>query len=188
MTATRRRGEPRRVRRRQPSLRGRPLLFNEGTHRRMGDKLGAHLRPGGGVAFGVWAPNAVAGGRRRGLQLLEPRRRPARAAREAPGSGKGRSAARRSGHVYKFAITTRAGDVLEKADPFARCTESPPRTGSVVWDLAYEWGDGAWMQSRGDRMRPRTPRSRSTRCTWAVGAAIPPTRGGSSGTPRWRSR
>ena len=34
-------------------------LFNEGTHRRLGEKLGAHPLPGGGVAFAVWAPNAV---------------------------------------------------------------------------------------------------------------------------------
>ena len=64
-----------------------------------------------------------------------------------------------AGHVYKFAITTRDGARLEKADPFARCTEHPPRTGSVVWDLAYEWGDAAWMQSRGDRIGLDAPLS-----------------------------
>src|SRR4051794_14215232 len=36
-------------------------LFNEGTHYRAYDKLGAHLAPGGqgqGTHFAVWAPNA----------------------------------------------------------------------------------------------------------------------------------
>jgi 1,4-alpha-glucan branching enzyme len=36
-------------------------LFNEGTHRHLADKLGAHLRSGSdgeGVHFSVWAPNA----------------------------------------------------------------------------------------------------------------------------------
>ncbi len=33
-------------------------LFNEGTHSRLYEKLGAHLLPGGGTYFAVWAPNA----------------------------------------------------------------------------------------------------------------------------------
>src|SRR6187401_327707 len=33
-------------------------LFNEGTHYRLYEKLGAHVLPEGGVAFAVWAPNA----------------------------------------------------------------------------------------------------------------------------------
>src|SRR5690242_14501977 len=33
-------------------------LFNEGTHYRLFEKLGAHALPAGGVAFAVWAPNA----------------------------------------------------------------------------------------------------------------------------------
>src|SRR5262245_18087747 len=32
-------------------------LFNEGSHQRLWEKLGAHLVPGGAM-FGVWAPNA----------------------------------------------------------------------------------------------------------------------------------
>src|SRR5258706_13027918 len=32
-------------------------LFNEGTHRKLWEKLGSHIVPGG-VIFGVWAPNA----------------------------------------------------------------------------------------------------------------------------------
>ena len=131
-------------------------LFNEGTHRQLGDKLGAHLRPGGGVAFGVWAPNAVRvavvgdfNHWSRDSDLLAPR--------GSSGVWEGVVDRAEAGNVYKFAITTRAGEVLEKADPFARCTECPPRTGSVVWDLAYEWGDGDWMRSRGDRVRLECP-------------------------------
>src|SRR5579859_8153511 len=33
--------------------------FNEGTHRGLGHKLGAHPLPNGGVRFAVWAPNAA---------------------------------------------------------------------------------------------------------------------------------
>jgi 1,4-alpha-glucan branching enzyme len=37
---------------------------------------------------------------------------------------------------------------VDKTDPFAFRQEGPPRTASVVWDLAYEWGDQAWMAQR----------------------------------------
>ncbi|HEX3946616.1 MAG TPA: 1,4-alpha-glucan branching protein GlgB, partial [Acidimicrobiales bacterium] len=53
------------------------------------------------------------------------------------------------GHVYQYAVTTADGRVLEKADPVAFSAEVAPRTGSVVWDLSYEWGDGEWMADRG---------------------------------------
>jgi 1,4-alpha-glucan branching enzyme len=33
-------------------------LFNEGSHFRLYDKLGAHLLVEGGTHFSVWAPNA----------------------------------------------------------------------------------------------------------------------------------
>ena len=52
-------------------------LFSEGTHRRLWEKLGAHVRTidgSQGVAFAVWAPNARAGERdRRFLRLGRPR-------------------------------------------------------------------------------------------------------------------
>jgi 1,4-alpha-glucan branching enzyme len=123
-------------------------LFNEGTHRHLADKLGAHPQPGGGVTFGVWAPNATGvavigdfNGWNRGADPLQPR--------GSSGIWEGTVGAAGPGHVYKFAITTRAGTVVEKADPFARCTENPPRTGSVVWELDYQWGDADWMRGRG---------------------------------------
>ena len=160
--------------------------FNEGTHRRMGDKLGAHSRAGGGVTFGVWAPNAtrvaVIGDFNHwnaDADVLAPR--------GSSGIWEGAAAAARPGHVYKFAITTRAGDVLEKADPFAARAEHPPRTGSVVWDLAYEWGDHDWMQTRGERIALSAPISvyEVHLGSWR---RYPRTRSGSSVMPRWRSR
>jgi len=37
--------------------------------------------------------------------------------------------------------------------------ETPPRTGSVVWDLDYAWGDGQWMSGRGARQTLSAPGS-----------------------------
>ena len=57
-----------------------------------------------------------------------------------------------AGAIYKYFIRSRFhGYQVEKADPFARYAEVPPRTGSVVWDHNYPWADGEWMQSRAAR-------------------------------------
>jgi 1,4-alpha-glucan branching enzyme len=131
------------------------FLFNEGSHRRLADKLGAHSGPDG-THFAVWAPAAsgvdVVGdwnGWRRGADVL--------AARGSSGIWTGHAAAARTGHVYKYAVTTGDGSVLEKADPFAFFAEVPPKTGSVIWDLSYDWGDREWMVGRDLRQSVHAP-------------------------------
>ena len=126
------------------------FLFNEGTHRRLGTRLGAHVLPGPEpkVAFAVWAPSAravsVAGDFNGWRSDADPL-----AALGASGIWSGVVTGAGPGHVYKFAVTAADGRRLEKADPFAFRTEEPPKTGSVVWDLSYPWGDDEWMAGRG---------------------------------------
>jgi 1,4-alpha-glucan branching enzyme len=122
--------------------------FNEGTHRGLGRKLGAHPLPAGGARFAVWAPNAIDVSVVGDFNSWDANADPLRV-RGVSGIWEGTVPAAAPGDVYKFAIRTRHGDVLEKADPFAHCTEIPPRTGSVIWDLGYEWHDAAWMATRG---------------------------------------
>jgi 1,4-alpha-glucan branching enzyme len=130
--------------------------FNEGTHRSLGQKMGAFPWPEGGTSFAVWAPNA------RGVAVmgdfnywdadnrqLSPR--------GVSGIWEGHVAEAKPGDIYKYVVTTSDGTRLEKADPFARCTEVPPRTGSVVWNLDYEWGDADWMRTRGARNSLQAP-------------------------------
>jgi 1,4-alpha-glucan branching enzyme len=50
--------------------------------------------------------------------------------------------------LYKYRVTARDGRTTDKSDPYAFYAEAPPRTASVVWDLAYRWGDAQWMQQR----------------------------------------
>jgi 1,4-alpha-glucan branching enzyme len=130
-------------------------LFNEGTHRRLGEKFGAHPGPDG-THFALWAPNArsvsVIGDWNWWQHDAEPMHE-----RGTSGVWEAQVPHARPGHVYKFAITTPAGEVLEKADPFATFAEVPPKTGSVVWDLSYEWHDGEWMSARGERQSLRAP-------------------------------
>jgi 1,4-alpha-glucan branching enzyme len=129
-------------------------LFNEGSHLRLYDKLGAH--PGwrnalAGTTFAVWAPGAqyvsVVGdfnGWDRGRDPLLPRGQSGIWEGFVPGVG--------SGAAYKYHIASRYnGYRVDKADPLAFFSEAPPRTASVVWDLSYEWGDAQWMERRGRR-------------------------------------
>ncbi len=128
------------------------FLFNEGTHRKLGGGLGAHPlildgRPG--TAFAVWAPDAVQ------VAVIGDFNRWDGSAHELSRVGKsgiweGFVPDVGPGERYKYRITSaHRGYVVDKADPVAFATEPPPRTGSVVADLTFEWGDADWMRSRG---------------------------------------
>ena len=55
----------------------------------------------------------------------------------------------KAGQLYKFAITTQAGKVLFKADPYAFSAEFRPGTASVTADISgFKWTDDKWMASR----------------------------------------
>ena len=127
------------------------FLFNEGTHLRLWEKLGAHPGVQGGQAgthFAVWAPNAREVSVIGDFNAWTPGEAPLRAVGSSgiwsgfvPGLGRGAH--------YKYAIVSHhAGHYGEKADPFGFLHETPPRTASVVWDLAYEWQDATWLKTR----------------------------------------
>jgi len=62
------------------------------------------------------------------------------------------------GTIYKFHICSRYnGYCVDKADPFAFYSEVPPRTGSIVWDLSYEWHDQHWIEERARRNSVNSP-------------------------------
>jgi 1,4-alpha-glucan branching enzyme len=53
------------------------------------------------------------------------------------------------GHLYKYEIVTRNGQVLLKADPYAFYSEVRPNTASIVYKLdGYEWNDDAWQRRK----------------------------------------
>jgi 1,4-alpha-glucan branching enzyme len=132
--------------------------FNEGTHSHLQEKLGAHPVEGG-CYFAVWAPNAehvsVVGDFNdwnAGATPLGPREQSGIWEGFVPGVG--------SGTAYKYRIVSRhLGYTVNKADPFAFFNQEPPDTASVVWDLAYEWGDGDWMATRAARNSLSAPMS-----------------------------
>ena len=126
-------------------------LFNEGSHYRIYEKMGAHLvesKGTQGTVFSVWAPNArhvsVIGnfnGWNPQSHQLQPRGNSGIWEGFIPGVGKGT--------LYKFYIVSNHhGHRVEKADPVALFAEKPPRSASAVWDLNYSWNDADWLQKR----------------------------------------
>ncbi len=134
-------------------------LFNEGTHRRLWDCLGAHPRTidgVDGVAFAVWAPSArrvsVVGDFCRWDGRLLPMR-----ALGSSGIFELFVPGARAGAQYKFEIKTHEGMIRPKADPFAFFMEAPPGTASKIFATSYEWGDREWMEARAHRDWRREP-------------------------------
>jgi 1,4-alpha-glucan branching enzyme len=131
-------------------------LFNEGSHLRIFDKLGAHPLPDG-VAFGVWAPNADYVSVIGDFNAWNPKTHPL-VPRASSGIWEGFVPDLRPGALYKYHVVGRGGHHrVDKADPVGFFAETPPRTASVVWDLSYEWGDEGWMRSRQARNAPTAP-------------------------------
>ena len=123
-------------------------LFKEGSHGRLYEKLGCHLR-NRGANFGVWAPNA------RSISVLgdwngwDPRGHPLSPRADSSGIWEGFIPGVARGQAYKYRIVSRHnGHEADKADPFAFYAEVPPGTASRAWSLNTKWGDAQWMQSR----------------------------------------
>ncbi len=124
-------------------------LFNEGSHSRLYEKMGAHLVDGG-CRFAVWAPDAgrvaVAGDFNSYDENDDPLQPQGNS-----GIWTGVIPNVKAGDTYKYLVVNRdTGGEVFKADPYAAYAEVPPRTASVVWDLSYEWGDAAWMADRAE--------------------------------------
>ena len=135
-------------------------LFKEGCHRRLQDKLGAHLLgPDKGALFAVWAPNARAVSVGGDFNGWDDGRDSLRLREDGSGIWEGVVPGARKGQAYKFLITSQSGEILEKGDPYAIRWEEPPRTASILWDLDYQWEDREWMQSRGERNALNSPMS-----------------------------
>jgi 1,4-alpha-glucan branching enzyme len=141
------------------------FLFNEGTHLRLWEKLGAHLATDDdgvdGVHFAVWAPNArevTVIGDFNGWDRHSPEGR--MWARGVSGVWECFVPGASVGDGYKFHLVSHQGGyAVDKADPYAVHTETPPLTASKVWDLDYEWSDADWMAERGARQTLDAPMS-----------------------------
>jgi len=132
-------------------------LFNQGKNYQSYRMLGAHpaVSPEGdhGYRFAVWAPRAqcvsVVGdfnGWDPRSHFLQPY--------GTTGIWHGFVSGARDWQRYKYAVSTRSGQVLLKADPFARHAETRPGTASILYNYEndYAWGDGEFMAGRRDAL------------------------------------
>ena len=135
-------------------------LFNEGKHTRLFEKFGAHvveLDGRRGTHFAVWAPNAERISIVGDFNGWNPDSTPMNP-RAISGVWEAFVRDLDHGAVYKYHIRSRYHMyTVAKADPFALHNEVPPRTASIVWDLAYEWGDQEWMRTRHERNKFEAP-------------------------------
>jgi 1,4-alpha-glucan branching enzyme len=127
-------------------------LFKEGNHFKLADKLGAHLLAHDhrdGTLFAVWAPNAERVSVVGDFNGWDPSRHPLASRWDDSGIWEGFIPGVGKGALYKYSITVKSdGSRAEKADPLGIFSEAPPRSASIVWDLAYRWLDGDWMARR----------------------------------------
>ena len=129
-------------------------LFHQGTNYRSQEFLGAHpIRRGRGYAtvFRVWAPNAAAVSVVGDFNAWDRTAAPMTKITEQ-GIWECVIRKRKRFDSYKYAVETRDGRVLMKADPYGFHTECPPQTASKYYPLGrYEWQDAEWMTARTKR-------------------------------------
>ena len=126
-------------------------LWSEGANYESYRSLGAHptmIEGASGVRFAVWAPNAELVSLVGDFNQWDTRRHPMRL--RSAGIWEIFIPGLKHGDKYKYFVKSRQQGYQEmKTDPYAFYCETPPRTGSIVWDLSgYQWNDGAWMEAR----------------------------------------
>jgi 1,4-alpha-glucan branching enzyme len=132
-------------------------LFNEGTHSRLYEKLGAHAIPGGGVHFAVWAPNADYVAVIGDFNNWDKGRHPMHPL-SVSGIWELSIPEAREGSFYKFHIASRFNSYkVDKVDPFGFQHAPAPRKETIVCDLKYTWNDKTWMAARGKRQKLDQP-------------------------------
>jgi len=127
-------------------------LFKSGKHYRLYEKMGSHIITVDdvkGTYFAVWAPTAnqvsVVGDFNHwvdGEFELNVRW-------DSSGIWEGFIPNIGKGTIYKYKIHSKIDNVsTEKADPYARRCEHPPKTASVIWEDDYKWKDENWLKNR----------------------------------------
>lgn len=125
-------------------------MFHQGTNYRTYEYLGAHFtRKDGvkGVVFRVWAPNAktvsVIGdfnGWDKTKNVMVPV--------DNDGVWEVFVENVKEFDSYKYAVTSKKGETVNKADPYAFHAETPPNTASKVYDLSgYKWQDKKYFEN-----------------------------------------
>lgn len=126
-------------------------LFNEGTHHRIYEKLGTHVREidgMAGVAFAVWAPNAVRVSVVSDFNYWDGRYYPMRSL-GVSGVWELFIPELKPGFKYKYEIIDRTGNLHIKSDPYAIYYQEAPNCASIAYEIDdHKWQDEKWIQNR----------------------------------------
>lgn len=126
-------------------------LFNEGSHQKIYEKLGAHpmtVNGREGTHFAVWAPNAKSVSVVCNYNHWDGRANPLKPMGNS-GVWADFISGIRPGEVYKYEIRTQSDEIFLKADPYAFYSKLRPGTASIVCELdSYEWHDAEWIKAR----------------------------------------
>ena len=126
-------------------------LFKAGQHFRLYEKFGSHLVTVNGVSgvyFSVWAPAAQSVAVIGNFNYWNGTAHQLQVRWDRSGIWEGFIPGIVAGEAYKYQIVSQNKAILEKADPFAKFCETPPKSASIVWDLTSKWNDTHWMKNR----------------------------------------
>ncbi|NLB36949.1 MAG: 1,4-alpha-glucan branching protein GlgB [Clostridiales bacterium] len=125
-------------------------LFHQGNNARAYDFLGAHRCEGKNspAVFRVWAPHAVSVSVVGDFNEWKSGSCPMK---KITNEGIWEAVVDNIEvfNNYKYEITTKKGNIIQKSDPYAFHAETRPGTASKFYELeGYQWTDDAWMSRR----------------------------------------
>jgi 1,4-alpha-glucan branching enzyme len=127
-------------------------LFKAGKHYRLYEKFGSHITTVDGIDgtyFSVWAPSAKSVSVIGDFNFWIEGEHQLNVRWDGSGIWEGFIPFVGKGNIYKYKIHSHHNDIkTEKADPYARRCEHPPKTASIVWDDSYKWKDSSWLKKR----------------------------------------
>ncbi len=130
-------------------------LFKAGKHFKLYELLGSHTvkyKGQEGTYFAVWAPSAKTVSVIGDFNYWIEGEHKLNVRWDESGIWEGFIPGVTQGAIYKYKIQSHNQDIkTEKADPFARFCEHPPKTASVVWESDYKWKDKTWMNKREEK-------------------------------------
>jgi 1,4-alpha-glucan branching enzyme len=136
-------------------------LFKAGKHYRLYEKLGSHcidLNEEKGTYFAVWAPSAKSVSVIGDFNYWNENQHQLNVRWDSSGIWEGFIPNVGKGSTYKYKIHSNvSSENIEKADPFAKRCEHPPKTASIVWEDDYYWKDEHWIKNRGEKNNLKAP-------------------------------
>jgi len=127
-------------------------LFGAGMHYKLYEKFGSHIidvEGVQGVYFAVYAPSASKVEIIADFNDWDGHAHELYVRWDSSGIWEGFIAGVKKGDLYKYRISSNHDrKIREKADPYARLYEMPPKSASVVWTDDHQWKDSSWMETR----------------------------------------